>query len=73
MNLKYFPTTQRIINMAANSVRLLEDITRTVDKKPITYAKKYEVVMVISEHQDVLIVEGKERFSVRKEKTEPCQ
>ena len=48
-------------------VKLLEDIIRSQDKMPVTYGKKYEVVMVISDHDGVLIVEGKERFSVRKE------
>lgn len=53
-----------------SNLRLLSDITRVVDKKPVTYGKKYEVVMLISEHDNVLIVEGKERFSVLKELTE---
>jgi hypothetical protein len=54
-------------------VKLTQDIIRHRDKKPHTYAKKYDVVMVISEHDDVLIVEGKERFSVRKEMTRVCR
>lgn len=56
-----------------NKVRILTDITRQRDKKSVTYAKKYDVVMVISQHDNVLIVEGKERFSVNVDKTEPCQ
>lgn len=48
-------------------VRILQDIKGGKGK---TYAKKYEVVMVISQHDNVLIVEGKERFSVHIDKTE---
>lgn len=48
-------------------VVLNEDVTRKYGKADKTYGKKGERVRVVSIHGDVLIVEGKERFSVRKE------
>lgn len=51
-------------------ITITQTITRTLNKKPITYAKKGEKVELISVHGDVLIVQGKERFSVRIELTD---
>lgn len=51
-------------------VRLLEDITTGKGKKLKYYGKKGEIVTVISDHMNVLIVNGKEAFPVIKEKTE---
>ena len=55
-----------------DKAKLLEDILsyRKSNKKDIVYGTKGEIVKIIAEHGDVIIVEGKHRFSVDKLKLE---
>lgn len=53
------------------TLRLTKDIFSNKGGKK--YGSRNEVVEVISDHGEVLIVKGKETFSVRKENTTPCK
>lgn len=55
-----------------NKARLKEDIKsyKKNNKKEVIYGLKGEIVDIIAEHGHILIVQGKERFSVDKLKLE---
>lgn len=52
-----------------SEVELLDDVVAMVAKKPVIRGKKGQKVKVISVRDEVLIVEGKERFSIHVSKT----